>query len=50
MDHFRPARARRVELMKDPGIVDEVLKKGAAAAREKASATVLRARKAVGLA
>jgi tryptophanyl-tRNA synthetase len=50
LDHFGPARARRVELMKDPGVVDEVLKKGAAAAREKASATVLRARKAVGLA
>ncbi|APR77099.1 Tryptophanyl-tRNA synthetase [Minicystis rosea] len=50
LEHFGPARARRVELMKDPAQVDEVLKKGAAAAREKASATVARARAAVGLA
>jgi tryptophanyl-tRNA synthetase len=49
MDHFGPARARRVDLMKDPGQVDEVLKKGAAAAREKAQSTVARARAAVGL-
>ena len=49
LEHFGPARARRIELMKDPGIVDEVLKKGAAVAREKAQATVARARAAVGL-
>jgi tryptophanyl-tRNA synthetase len=49
MDHFGPARARRAELLKDPGIVDGILKKGAEAAREKAAATVQRARKAVGL-
>jgi tryptophanyl-tRNA synthetase len=49
MDHFGPARARRAELLKDPGIVDGILKKGAEAAREKAAATVARARKAVGL-
>jgi tryptophanyl-tRNA synthetase len=50
LDHFGPARARRAELMKDPGIAGEVLKQGAAAAREKAAATVSRARAAVGLA
>jgi tryptophanyl-tRNA synthetase len=49
MDHFGPARARRVELMANPGRVDEVLRKGAAAAREKAQATLARARAAVGL-
>jgi tryptophanyl-tRNA synthetase len=49
LEHFGPARARRAELMKDPGQVDAVLKKGAAAAREKAQATVARARAAVGL-
>lgn len=50
MDHFGPARARRVELMAKPDQVDEVLKKGAAVAREKVQATLMRARKAVGLA
>ena len=49
MDHFGPARARRAELMKDPGQVDAVLRDGAAAARTLAQATVLRARRAVGL-
>ena len=49
MDHFGPARARRAELMRDPGQVDQVLKKGAAVAREKAQATLSRARAAVGL-
>ena len=49
MDHFGPARARRAELMKDPGQVDAVLRDGAAAARNLAQATVLRARRAVGL-
>lgn len=50
LDHFGPARARRTELMTKPEIVDEVLKKGAAAAREKVQATLARARTAVGLA
>jgi tryptophanyl-tRNA synthetase len=49
LDHFAPARARRIELMTKPDLVDEVLKKGALAAREKATATVDRARRAVGL-
>jgi tryptophanyl-tRNA synthetase len=49
LEHFAPARARRVELMAKPELVDDVLRKGALAAREKATATLLRARKAVGL-
>ena len=49
LEHFGPARARRVELMAKPELVDEVLRKGARAAREKAAATLARARKAVGL-
>ena len=49
MDHFGPARARRVELMAHPEQVDEVLARGARAAREKAAATLARARAAVGL-
>jgi tryptophanyl-tRNA synthetase len=49
LDHFGPARARRVELMANPAVVDEVLAKGALAARETAAGTLGRARKAVGL-
>ncbi len=49
LEHFGPARARRVELMAQPELVDQVLNRGAGAAREKASATLARARKAVGL-
>jgi tryptophanyl-tRNA synthetase len=49
LDHFGPARKRRVELMAKPGYIDDVLKQGAKAAREKARAVLDRARKAVGL-
>jgi tryptophanyl-tRNA synthetase len=49
LEHFGPARARRVELMARPEVVDEVLNKGADEARAQASATLARARKAVGL-
>jgi tryptophanyl-tRNA synthetase len=49
MDHFGPARARRAELTARPEVVDHVLNRGAHAARERASATLARARKAVGL-
>jgi tryptophanyl-tRNA synthetase len=49
MDHFGPARARRAELMAKPEMLDAMLARGAAAAREKAQATLARARKAVGL-
>jgi tryptophanyl-tRNA synthetase len=49
LDHFGPARARRVQLTAQPGLVDEVLTRGATAAREKVRATLARARTAVGL-
>ncbi|MCC7408815.1 MAG: tryptophan--tRNA ligase [Phycisphaeraceae bacterium] len=49
LDHFGPARKRRVELMNDPGYVEQVLRQGAAAANAKASDVTARARKAVGL-
>lgn len=49
MDVFGPARARRTELMANPGYVDEVLRDGAKAAREKAREVTDRARAACGL-
>lgn len=49
LDHFTEARHRRGELMSDPGYVEQVLERGAAAAREKAEAVLARARQAVGL-
>jgi tryptophanyl-tRNA synthetase len=49
IEHFAPARARRIELMHHPEVIEDILKKGAMAAREKATATVTRARAAVGL-
>jgi tryptophanyl-tRNA synthetase len=49
LDHFAAARQRRGALMADPAYIDRVLAQGAAAAREKARATVARARAAVGL-
>lgn len=49
LNHFGPARKRRVELMNDPGYVEQVLRQGAAAANAKASDVTARARKAVGL-
>lgn len=49
LDHFGPARARREELMKDPGYVEKVLADGAAAANQSLSITTANARNAVGL-
>jgi tryptophanyl-tRNA synthetase len=46
---FAPARARRAELVADPGYVDNVLKEGAERARAVASGVNRRARKAAGL-
>ena len=46
---LRPLQARRAELEADPGAVSELLAKGAAKAREVASATYGRAAEAVGL-
>jgi tryptophanyl-tRNA synthetase len=48
-DHFAPMRARREEILRDPGYVDEVLAAGAVRAREVAGATMARVRQAVGL-
>ena len=46
---FAAARTRRAELLADPGYVDQVLKDGAARAREVASVVIRRARRAAGL-
>ena len=48
-EHFAPARERRHELLRNPGMVDEVLADGARRAREVASAVVERCREATGL-
>jgi tryptophanyl-tRNA synthetase len=47
--YFAAARARRAELLADPGYVDGILRDGAARARAVASVVVRRARKAAGL-
>ena len=49
LDDFGAARRRRDELMNDPDYVDQVLQRGAAAARERADDVLRRAREAVGL-
>lgn len=46
---FAPARARRAELLADPGYVDRVLSEGAERARSVASVVIKRARVAAGL-
>jgi tryptophanyl-tRNA synthetase len=46
---FAPARARREEILRDPGYVDRVLAEGAERARAVASVVIKRARKAAGL-
>jgi len=48
-DHFAPARARRDEIVRDPGAVDAVLRRGAERAGALADATLSRVRKAMGL-
>ena len=48
-DFFAPMRARREEILADPGYVDQVLTAGAARAREEASKVLDRIRRAVGL-
>ncbi len=48
-DYFTPMRARREEILADPGYVDEVLAAGALRAREEASKVLGRIRLAVGL-
>ena len=48
-DYFAPMRARREEILAQPGYVDEVLAKGALRAREESAKTLDRIKKAVGL-
>jgi tryptophanyl-tRNA synthetase len=48
-DYFAPMRARREEILADPGFVDEVLAAGALRAREEAGKVLSRVRRAVGL-
>lgn len=48
-DFFAPMRARRAEVLADPGYVDQVLAAGAARAREQAAKVLDRVRHAVGL-
>ncbi len=49
-DYFAPMRARRAEVVAQPGYVDEVLAAGALRAREEAAKVLARVRRAVGLA
>ena len=49
LDHFRDARAKRAELMNDPGHVEAVLKRGAEAAGAELDVVLGRARRACGL-
>ena len=48
-DYFAPFRARRAEIVADPGYVDRVLAEGAEKARAVARPVLARVRKAVGL-
>jgi tryptophanyl-tRNA synthetase len=48
-DYFAPARARRAELLADPGYVERVLREGAGRARAVARGVIARARRAAGL-
>jgi len=48
-EHFAPMRARREQILSDPGYVEDVLRSGAERAREIASGTMARVRRAVGL-
>ena len=48
-DFFAPMRARRAEIIADPGWVDQVLAAGALRAREEAGKVLERVRRAVGL-
>jgi len=48
-EFFAPQRARREEILADPGLVDRVLAEGALKAREVSDVVMTRVRKAVGL-
>ena len=47
--YLQPARVRRAELESNPALVADILSKGAAKARERASSVLLRAERACGL-
>jgi tryptophanyl-tRNA synthetase len=47
--YFAPARERRKQLARDPGVVEEVLHSGARRAREVAQVTLRLVRQAVGM-
>jgi tryptophanyl-tRNA synthetase len=49
IDYFRPYRERRAELAKDPGVVREILRRGAERARERAAPTIEKVRERVGI-
>ena len=49
MDYFAPMRQRRAELEKEPGYIDEVLRKGAERANAVAAVTMEEVCRAVGL-
>ena len=49
IEYFAPMRERRLQIEKDPGYIDEVLRKGAEHAREVAGVTLARVKDAVGL-
>ncbi|HKP92438.1 MAG TPA: tryptophan--tRNA ligase [Chthoniobacterales bacterium] len=48
-EYFAPMRQRREEILKDPGYIDAVLKRGAERANEEAAKVMKRVRGAVGL-
>ncbi len=48
-EYFEPMRKRREEILKDPGYIDAVLKRGATRANEEADKVMKRVRAAVGL-
>ena len=48
-EYFSAQRARRAEILADPGLVDKVLAEGALKAREVSNAVMTRVRQAVGL-
>jgi tryptophanyl-tRNA synthetase len=48
-EHFRPMREKREALAADPGHVEDILKRGAEAARAAAGQTLAQARQAMGL-
>ena len=49
MEFFAPMRKRREELLKDPGYIEDVLKKGAERANAVAARTMEKVYKTVGL-